>query len=32
MGRLMLQNPFAEFLCELLINKSLEAFYRLMLD
>jgi hypothetical protein len=28
----MLQEPFTEFLCDLLFNKSLEAFYRLMLD
>jgi hypothetical protein len=32
MGMLMLQKPFTEFLCDLLFNKSLEAFYRLMLD
>jgi hypothetical protein len=31
-GMLMLQKPIAEFLCDLLFNKSLEAFYRLMLD
>jgi hypothetical protein len=26
----MLQEPFTEFLCDLLFNKSLEAFYRLI--
>jgi hypothetical protein len=33
MGMLMLQKPLLIFiLCDLLFNKSLEAFYRLMLD